>query len=95
MSALRSLRQFYNEVLQEPIPDPFLRMLASLSDGSGAAVAQSGLTELASDIRHSDRASREIHAVHDPAHLITTPDAGHALTPPAKLSTPCNRGGSA
>ena len=65
MSALRSLRQFYNEVLQEPIPDPFLRMLASLSDGSGAAVAQSGLTELASDIRHSDRTSREIHAAHD------------------------------
>jgi len=88
----RSLRRFYNEVLEEPIPDEFLAILASLSGGSGAGDARRGPTELASDIRHADRTSREIHAVYRVSH---NHPAGHGSAPPAKLSTPASDGGSA
>jgi len=48
--------------------DEFLAILASLSDGSGAGEIRNGPTELASDIRHADRTSREIHAVSGVSH---------------------------
>jgi len=45
----------------------FLAILSGLSDdGTGGGGASSGrLTQPESDIRHADRASREIHAAHD------------------------------
>ena len=72
--------------------DEFLEILASLSDGSGAGDARRGPTELASDIRHADRTSREIHAVY---WVSRNHPAGHGSAPPAKLSTPASDGGSA
>jgi hypothetical protein len=77
--------------------DEFLAILSGLSDDkAGSGGATSGrLTQPESDIRHTDRTSREIHAVHGSPHLITTPNAGYGSAPPAKLSTPHNSGGSA
>lgn len=42
----QSLRQFYNRVLDEPLPDPFLKMLADL-DAAGDAARP------ASELRHA------------------------------------------
>ena len=65
---MQSLREFYDRVVQEPIPIRFwelLEELPSFSDvSSGAGVsAEIGPTSLGSRIRHVDRTSREIHAV--------------------------------
>jgi hypothetical protein len=70
MSGARTLRQVLNDPLGEPVPDEFLnllRELPSFSDGGSGAggLTEVGPTSLGSDIRHADRASREIHAVHD------------------------------
>ena len=94
---MQSLREFYDRVVQEPIPIRFwelLEELPSFSDvSSGAGVsAEIGPTSLGSRIRHVDRTSREIHAVYRVSH---NHPAGHGSAPPAKLSTPASDGGSA
>jgi len=97
MSGARTLRQVLNDPLGEPVPDEFLnllRELPSFSDGGSGAggLTEVGHTSLGSDIRHSDRTSREIHAVHRVSH---NHPAGHGSAPPAKLTTRASDGGSA
>jgi hypothetical protein len=64
----------WDETASEGVPSYFRKLLdrldgelPSFSDGcSGAGgYTEVGPTSLGSDIRHSDRTSREIHAVHD------------------------------
>lgn len=103
MSGARTLRQVLNDPLGEPVPDEFLKLLAELpsfSDGSSGAggYTEAGPTSLGSDILHCGDGSLSI-----PDALDGEPLASHGLAhrqgctaaPPAKHSTPSNRGGSA
>ena len=67
---MQSLREFYDRVVQEPIPLRFWELLEELPSfsggGSGAGVStEVGPTSLGSDIRHADHASLSIGMVHD------------------------------
>ena len=63
-----TLKAVYDITLGEPVPDDMAGMLGSLSGEFGAGDAETGLTQPPSDILHSDRVSREIHAVHATSH---------------------------
>jgi hypothetical protein len=93
---MQSLRAFYDRVVQEPIPIRFwelLEELPSFSDvSSGAGVsAEVGPTSLGSRNRHCGDGSLSIPDALAVSHNHHT-ERGSA--PPAKLSTPWNRGGS-